>query len=204
MPVPTTKIHQIHYIPMKQKDGDMSDILAVSTEDGRVIFYSTRVAQDADQEGTIPISPISSCVPLGQLGGKDTELTIRVKDFEYLALSTVEGTQDSGLVITASSDGSIHIWSIGESEFNEEIQVTNGTVHRSYPGQQNINGEENHVKTQPERLIRQCGTLLGTHETGNRITCLKAFIMLRQVAVTDSQGDDVFEGISDSDKENTI
>ncbi|MCJ1384821.1 hypothetical protein MMC17_007939 [Xylographa soralifera] len=206
MPVPMTKIHQLHYVPIKQHDGHMSDLLAVSTEDGRVIFYSTNVSQDADQEAAVPISPISSCVPLGQLGGKDTELTVRVKDFEFLAPTTVEKIETGGIIITASSDGSIRIWSIRRSELNGNLQATNGTSDHLHLQKQNSVGEQNHVKNLSRSLIRQCGTLLATHETGNRITCLKAFIMLSPstplVAMANNLDSDVFEGISDSDKEN--
>ncbi|MCJ1431721.1 hypothetical protein MMC27_001076 [Xylographa pallens] len=207
MPVPMTKIHQIHYVPTKQHNGQMPDLLAVSTEDGRVIFYSTSVVQDADQAAVVPTSPICTCIPLGQLGGNDTESTARVKDFEFLAPTTVEGVETSGMVVTASSDGSIRIWNIRESELSDKLQATSGTSDHSHLGKQTTNGEQNHVKNLSIPPIPQCGTLLGTHETGNRITCLKAFIMLSpstpQVAVAENKAGDVFEGISDSDKENT-
>ncbi|MCJ1401693.1 hypothetical protein MMC11_004910 [Xylographa trunciseda] len=201
-PTPMTKIHQIHYVFPRQYGGHKSDLLAVSTEDGRVIFYSTSVVQDADQEAAVPVSPISTCVPLGQLGGKDADLIVRVKDFEFLTLSTVEGIETSGIIITASSDGSIRIWRIRRSELTENFQATSD---QSTVGEQRTNGEQNHVKDIYKPLTRQCGTFLGVHETGNRITCLKAFIMLSPSAsqiVLDSDDGDEFEGISDSDKEN--
>ncbi|MCJ1282023.1 hypothetical protein MMC26_001346 [Xylographa opegraphella] len=208
MPVPVTKIHQIHYIPNQQYDAHLADLLAVSTEDGRVVFYSTGVVQDADDKIMVPTSPIPTCVPLGQLGGKDTDISIRVKDFEYLAPGTAQRNQTSGTIITASSDGSIRIWSVRASELVEKRKTTNGTSDHPQLEERTMNGEQTHVEDLSKAPIRQCGTLLGTHETGNRITCLKAFTMLSlstpQVDVADNKDSDVFEGISDSDKENNI
>ena len=149
---------------------------------------------------------IPTCSPLGQIGGKDAGLTVRVKDFELLAPPAKEGDESSGVAVTASSDGSIRIWNIQRSDLRRGSPVANNTSDHLQLEKQNTNGEQTHIKSLNNPLIHQCGTLLGTYETGNRITCLKAFVMLKpsrsQGTVADSIDSDEFEGISDSDKEN--
>jgi len=48
----------------------------------------------------------------------------------------------------------------------------------------------------------QCGKLIGTYETGNRITCLRAFTMLPAKA-DDEFGLSEFEGFSGSEDESS-
>ena len=137
------------YISLTGDDDEMKDLLAVSTEDGRVIFYSTTVLQDAEEgdDSTIP-----HATPVAQIGGKQAGLPGRIKDFEVLSLEeqTTEIRHDI-LVVTGNSEGVVRVWKV------------NGTS--LVPGKKS-------------KEIRQTGTLLTTYETGNRITCLAAFIML--------------------------
>lgn len=143
------------YISLTGEDDEKKDLLAVSTEDGRVTFYSTTVLQDAEEgdDSTIP-----HATPVAQIGGKQVGLPGRIKDFEVLSLEE-QGTEirHDILVVTGNSEGVVRVWKV------------NGTSL--------VSGKKSKASKECKE-IRQTGTLLTTYETGNRITCLAAFIML--------------------------
>ena len=146
LPSPRSKLHQMKYITIDPTSEDKSDLLAVSTEDGRVIFYNTRKTQQPEDESD---SPIPNAVPIAQLGGKESGLPGRVKDFEIFNLKDEPAAKkDSFLVITGNSTGAVRIWAVDAKDLTGD--PTTGQV----------------------------GKLLNTYETGNRITCLEAFVML--------------------------
>ncbi|MCJ1471841.1 hypothetical protein MMC13_000482 [Lambiella insularis] len=202
MPSPITKIHQIRYVFPEVNDGQISDLLAVSTEDGRIVFYSTSVTKTLEEDSNRG-SSIPMCVPIGQLGGKNTASTVRIKDFEILASAGQNESDPKACVITASSDGSIRIWNLARTDFKTNVQDTNGTSEHLQSEKPPSNGHSKDTNGLQEGGTPQCGTLLGTYETGNRITCLKAFTMLNppasQTAVVDDAASDEFTGIADSD-----
>ena len=145
------------------------DILAISTEDGRILFYST--ASVPDSKSTEPSSKpeIPICEAIGQMGGAAEGLTGRIKDFELLKVPNSLNL----LIVTGSSDGAIRLWLLDEAELTEKSSVLEGPK----------NGSENpktHASSDAKAnaAITQVGSLLGTYEAGNRITCLKAFVML--------------------------
>ncbi|KAH7062324.1 WD40-repeat-containing domain protein [Macrophomina phaseolina] len=169
LPRPMTKIHQVHYVPGLSED--IGEILAVSTEDGRILFYSTKetvtpeAASKAVKSGTEAAVP--SCKLIAQLGGKSAGLNGRVKDFEILPIPE---EADQYYIITGSSDGAVRIWRLSQSE------LTLPAEDAANKGQDDKDSEK--VATVSNTLsAKQVGELIGTHETGNRITCLKAFIM---------------------------
>ena len=148
------------------KHGKSSEdsILATSTEDGRVLFYSTRLA-DASLEDT-QINGKPSPTPHAKTDGAALPKALllgtirvpdegRVKDFELLSIpdfssqtaSASTAMQSEMLVIVATSAGVISIF-----------HLSIGDLSRKQPG--------------------DVGRLLGTYQTGERITCLKAFVML--------------------------
>ncbi|TKA72429.1 hypothetical protein B0A55_05399 [Friedmanniomyces simplex] len=144
-PSPPTKLHQFHIL---QAGGDAGkcELLAVSTEDGRILFFRLNTTPPADDEDKLPLCP---CV--AQLGGSAAGIGGRIKDFEILEIQTEEASAPpTRLVITASSDGAIRLWSLGELFAESE------------------GGES---------APRQVGSLIGTLETGNRVTCLGAFVL---------------------------
>lgn len=146
LPSPRSKLHQMKYFTIDPTSEDKSDLLAVSTEDGRVIFYNTRKTQQPEDESD---SPIPNAVPIAQLGGKESGLPGRVKDFEIFNLKDEPAAKkDSFLVITGNSTGAVRIWAVDAKDLTGD--PTTGQV----------------------------GKLLNTYETGNRITCLEAFVML--------------------------
>ncbi|KAF3389282.1 Protein MAK11 [Penicillium rolfsii] len=149
LPSPRSKIHQMKYISLAG-DGHEKDLLAVSTEDGRVIFYSTTVLQDAEEgdDSTIP-----HATPVAQVGGKQAGLPGRIKDFEVLSLEEqASEISNDFLLVTGNSDGVVRVWK--------------------------ISGKSLVPAKKSKNAVSQIGKLLTTYETGNRITCLAAFIML--------------------------
>ena len=155
-------------------DQETKEFLAVSTEDSRLLFYST--GSYADVETTEisgkPITPV--CEAVGQLGGIEEGLTSRIKDFEVLQMLNSK----RWIVVTGSSDGAIRLWGIEES-----ILWTNSTMDegssKAEVGHSPLEGPKStEAKSGTPPKIRQVGQLLGTYEAGNRITCLKAFVML--------------------------
>ncbi|KAJ5215938.1 uncharacterized protein N7498_002345 [Penicillium cinerascens] len=152
LPSPRSKVHQMKYVSMPEGEHQKDDILAVSTEDGRVIFYSTAELKDAE-EGDDSEIPYAS--PLAQIGGKQVELPGRIKDFEILSLADqAKEIRDDFLVVTGNSDGVVRIWKITGKDL--------------VPAKQ----------SKDKDTIRQVGNLLTTYETGNRITCMASFVML--------------------------
>jgi len=161
VPEPRSKIHQLCYV---QVDEDIQ-ILALSAEDGRILFYSTRptdLATPTAVEGKD--TPLPSAKLIAQLGGKEAGLTGRIKDFTTLR---VEGSDDF-FIVAGSSDGALRLWKLSTTDIA-------------------------HAKEKP----KQVRTLLGTYETNNRITCLKAFVMLPKIDSSESEELEDFEGFDE-------
>ena len=78
------------------------------------------------------------------------------------------------VVVTASSDGSVRLWQLSTKD----------------PG------------SSPEGGKPQIGKLIGTHETGNRITCLRAFVM-QPPREEDEGGLSEFEGLTSAAEESS-
>lgn len=162
LPEPLTKVHQIAYTAVTED----KSLLALSTEDGRILFYNT-IVQTVDSS-----APVKSIRAVAQLGGRAAGISGRIKDFKILQIEG-DGNDNTGyIIVTASSDGSIKTWYIKKSEVNVET------------------GEDKTV---------QIGTLIGTYETGNRITCLDAFVM--RSASDGFGGLSEFEGLTEAEDE---
>lgn len=153
-----TKVHEICYVQTgaatkgnKEEEGDEEDnsVLAVSTEDGRVLFFDTAAeGLEPPAEGkTLPTAR-----PVGQLGGKEAGVTGRVKDFAVLPVQGEDGSRVF-FVVTAGSDGQVRLWRLAAGELGGGEAKGKGTA-------------------------KQVGTLLGTYGTQNRITCVGAFVMI--------------------------
>jgi protein MAK11 len=176
LPQPLTKLHQICYFSIPGDSGEEKHLLAVSTEDGRILFYDTSMTSPHNDVSKDD-SPIRDVRPKAQLGGKGAGVTNRIKDFEVLLLpSTTETstTKDRELaVVTAGSDGTIRLFSIPAQDLVKE-------------------GEGDKVL--------QVGNMTGLYETANRITCLKAFVMLPSGT---TEGDDFadFDSMADESEE---
>jgi protein MAK11 len=169
VPEPRTKIHQLCYLQVDEEED--VQVMAISTEDGRILFYSTRPA-DLTAPKTVEgkEAPLPSAKLIAQLGGKDAGLSGRIKDFTILNIG--EGSSKEFIIPAASSDGALRIWKIPASDLTTHTQSAK---------------------------VNQVGKLLGMTETGNRITCLKAFVMLPKI---EGDGDEEveiedFEGFDD-------
>ncbi|KAI1346890.1 WD domain-containing protein [Xylaria sp. FL0043] len=181
MPEPRRKIHEFRYVPMDSETE--SSLLAVSTEDGRVLFFSTstedlsteKSAADSKSE-KLPVAKL-----IAQVGGREAGVTGRIKDF---AICKVAGTHGDNLLIpTGSSDGKVRLFMLSMKELAEARTM---------------------------KSPKQIGKQLGTYETQNRITCLSAFVMIpRGEGAQDSDDDlddkedaDNTEEDEDEDSEN--
>ncbi|KAI8936006.1 hypothetical protein NX059_007509 [Plenodomus lindquistii] len=170
VPMPRTKIHQMHYLPSKTHPA----ILLVSTEDGRILLYDTNTTV-ASEEPTTEKSKenIPSSRLVAQIGGPAAGMTGRVKDFEIIPTST-----GSYIIVTGSSDGTVRFWALDEGELKDDADAGKAKGFTAL----------------------QIGKLLGLYSTGTRITCLKAFAMTGKADleeeevvekdVTDSSEDD--------------
>ncbi|RAH82664.1 60S ribosome biogenesis protein Mak11 [Aspergillus japonicus CBS 114.51] len=174
-PNPRSKIHQMTYVSSDPSSEDTDELLAVSTEDGRVIFYSTKQIESAPEGDESPI-PFAKVV--AQLGGRAHGFPGRVKDFEVLSLKDQPGPNKGDyLVVTANSAGLIRVWLLRGTEL----------VAKKKKGDKKKNSDSKDEKA-PE--VNQVGRLLNTYATGNRITCLKAFVMLTAEDSSDLEFDD--------------
>jgi len=160
-----TKVHQIRYI---ETDGDET-VVAVSTEGGRVLFFSTaRENITVLPEGKDNKTPMLATAKLvAELGGQGAGVSGRIKDFAVLPVQD-EDEEKSWYLVTGNSDGTVRLWRLG-------------------PGDLRSTGE-------PRRRV---GKMLGSYKTGNRITCLEAFIMIPR---PDGAEESEFEFESDEDE----
>jgi protein MAK11 len=187
IPPVRTKIHQIHYVP-NIKPG----VISMSTEDGRILFYSVDILEQSPQQSekvvngkkstSLPSddSNLQSCTLIGQLGGTSAGLNGRIKDYAFLNLPSNEAAGDISstlLVVTAGSDGTIRLWALEKEEL--------------------VMDETSNTKPL-ETLV---GRLLGSYETSNRITCMKSFIMSGSAEGEDE--DNVLDSIGNSDSEDS-
>ncbi|PPJ59030.1 hypothetical protein CBER1_01705 [Cercospora berteroae] len=132
-----TKVHQMRFVTTQGG----SNVLALSTEDGRILLYNIASAEDSAEASKLPRL---QCV--AQLGGEAAGVSGRIKDFEAL---TLPGADASIVFVTAGSDGAIRLWAASADEISSEA----------------------------EGATRQVGRLVATHETGDRVTCLGAFVL---------------------------
>lgn len=114
-----TKIHQITYFDVangseEEEGGHTDSLMAVSTEDGRVLFFSTKtedlVKQDGE-EGEPEKLPLAKLI--AQVGGKEAGVTTRIKDFAVLRSGLNAGML---YVAAASSDGKVRVWTVTDEQ----------------------------------------------------------------------------------------
>jgi len=170
LPNPLTKVHQMFYVrSIIDPDGE-ANVLAISTEDGRILFYSTSELKKQENGGAAIDTSIKDATLLAQLGGKASGVLGRIKDFEIIPLTDTEDNLNT-FIITASSDGSIKVWQINMDEVAPKGRAARAMVD-----------------------VTQVGKLLGSYETSARITCLRAFLMRPARA---EEGLSEFEGLTE-------
>ena len=170
-PEPATKLHQIRFLTTASED-KLGNVLAVSTEDGRILFYNVRIPSEEADPQKLPSAP-----QIAQLGGRTAGIDGRIKDFEVLRIPRTADDEDSPLlIVTGGSDGTVRLWTLSSSEVEK-------STDQSSDGQEAINGKINGAG----KTGRQVGDLVGALETGNRITCLGAFLMDGKTRVDDER-----------------
>ncbi|KAL0635697.1 Protein mak11 [Maublancomyces gigas] len=164
-PTPNSKIHQIRYMtlpmtlthPTDRTAEGSKEVLAISTEDGRVLFYLTTSptpSKETEEETKTP-ADIDTPHLIGILGGKSLGMPTRVKDFSTIF---VGGKQ---FIITAGSDGAVRVWDLDGSK---DAAAKQGREMKKV----RIEKDEKEEKAGE----RQVGALVGIYETERRITCL--------------------------------
>jgi protein MAK11 len=168
-----------------------ASVLAVSTEDGRILFFDTEAesgntGEESDSNGKRKKAEISEAKLLAQMGGRAIGIAGRVKDFTILSGKTDSDDGDNGarnlIFVTGSSDGTIRLWSLSTGEL--DVARDAATAEKA----------------------PQVGHLLAQYETGNRITCLKAFVMNERTDTTAEESEAEFNGFdseSRSEKSNS-
>ena len=202
MPLQSTKIHQMRYTDCKTPNSSGRELLTVSTEDGRLLFYSTVTSEshkEDEETDKRTTSSISDCVLLAQLGGRSLGVTSRIKDFEILRLSIEKEHPSKTVAITGCSDGSLRIWLLDEKELPDKVVYANGATEP----EDTTNGHGTGTNGTLGPDIQQIGKLIGTYETGNRITCLKAFVLLQPANSDETKVEagleEDFEGFGEND-----
>ncbi|KAH8169709.1 hypothetical protein LIA77_10253 [Sarocladium implicatum] len=163
MPTKRTKVHHIEYV--KLGDESNTSLLAISTEDGRIMLFSTREedieAPKADEDGETPKLGVAKFV--AYLGGKDSGVDTRIKDFSVLRSDASSGTL---YFVSGSSDGKARLWRVTTKELTSSLSSTKAPS-------------------------KPAGRLIGMYETQNRITCTAAFVMVPRPEGVEDSDDEV-------------
>ncbi|KAK6210135.1 WD repeat domain-containing protein [Colletotrichum tabaci] len=168
-----TKIHDLSYITI---DGETeSSLLTVSTEDGRILLFST--ASDDLQKPDSEDKTLSSARLVAQIGGKEDGVSGRIKDTAFVQVKENDST--TLFVIAGSSDGKVRLWRVSAEE---------------------LKASKDKGKGKGKTEAKQAGKLLGTYNTNNRITCVAAFAMIPRPEGVESEDEDA-EDSDDSDED---
>ena len=185
----TTMVHRARYIVLDAEKADA--VLAVSTGDGRVVFFST--AERDLFPSPSPGGNMRVARQFAQLGGKDVDSSVRIKDFEILDLE--DDAERSLLVVTGSADGSVRLWRVGLEGLRRARGEALSPVSCSSEDEGNKQKDETETKTRNNP--RQVGEMMGKYETDNRITCLAAFVMIPRPEGLENNEDEEKEGEDD-------
>lgn len=112
----------------------------------------------------VDVGKLPACPCVAQLGGRAVEISGRIKDFDLILPDNPKFI----ILVTASSDGAVRFWKI------DPLHIVSTEDKTPTP--------------------RQIGELIGTLETGNRITCVGAFIMDGTTSLSSADNDQVENG----------
>ena len=171
---PLTKIHQIRYTEIHSAQKLRRDLLAVSTEDGRILIFLT---DSRDEEPRTPSNEdaIPILKPAGQLRGNDNG---RIKDFEILSHFDEEASSIQLYIVAASSNGDISVWLLEMNKFGRSRETsTSSNLNRNNEVDNKHEVDDSAGCRPVDNQLVSIGKLLGKYATGHRITCLKAFLM---------------------------
>ena len=151
----------------------------MSTENGRILFYSTASIAGTETGDRSAQSSVSSLPAIGHLDSAAYGQTSRIKDFEVLSVPNTQGPGTRSLVVSGSSDGTINVWMLAQNFVPADDQRIKETsdFNSTHPLRLNgIQGKKQERSPGPTTTA-SVGQILGTYSIGNRITCLKAFVM---------------------------
>ena len=152
------------------------ELIFVSTEDGRILIYS---ADQAHKDGVYISSStnhIPNLLPIGQLLDESKS---RIKDFEVLKAGGSQDTTEEVYVVSANSNGAIRVLSLDIKELLAHAVTLRSVDQRPRMESESNGGGSGGAPTNVtgSALWEPSMKVLGTYETGHRITCLKAFLM---------------------------
>ncbi|EPE06162.1 60s ribosome biogenesis protein [Ophiostoma piceae UAMH 11346] len=204
-----TKTHDFQYLEVagtkSGQDGDETlddvfSVLAVATEDGRILFCSTR---DADLVPASAGSTDSTALPcarfIGQLGGKELDITDRVKAFKIMPVlepsdDGAKGLQKAWYVVSASSSGALRVWKLTDQELRDAWTNSDAT---------SVAVSTSAATASKAAAPKQLGKLVGTYLTQDRITCVEAFVMIPRPEGVDDSDIDIDDDDSDDDDDSS-
>ena len=135
-----------------------SHMLSISTEDGRILFYSTASISVAEGSYSVQDQEIPVCKPLAQLGGKTSGLTMRIKDYEVLRVPVPASASSSIVIVTGSSDGSIRLWNLDGDDLlcQSKAELVSAPIDSSIepPGGKVLDLQGRHNATDSPRASR--------------------------------------------------
>ncbi|PNS17836.1 hypothetical protein CAC42_13 [Sphaceloma murrayae] len=103
------KICQARFVP------GLDAVLAVGTEDGRVLFYDVGDDDTVAEGKTLP-----SCPYFAEIPTLEAQSSGRIKDFEILEIRT-----GSLIFVTASSDGAVRLWNVDLASIEPPVSSKN-------------------------------------------------------------------------------
>ena len=107
----------------------------------------------------------------------------RIKDFEYVDPASPKQKSEGGVMITAGSDGIIRLWFMPYLDLRDTLQSEHAKAGNGTPGEatgNGLNGGMRNLQAGGTSAIQR-GVLIGTYETGSRITCMKAIPLQHSV-----------------------
>lgn len=236
---PRSKIHQLCYVQVDEEED--TQVMAVSTEDGRVLFYSTR-------EGDLVTAPagkdkdtiLPSAKLIAQVGGREggrlewdrsekqawTKMwDAKVKEDRRKAEEKAQADKKKELPETKKVTVEMEKGAQAIAEKKAEtaliaalstrvkdftvLRVDGGASKTFFIPAASSDGTLRIWKLSAKDLgphagkVKQVGTLLGAYETSNRITCMKAFVMLPSMEGAEDEDFEDFDEDEDEDAESS-
>lgn len=127
-----TKVHQFFYITVDE-EADLT-LVAVATEDGRVLFFSTK-DDDLTKANDDDVKQLPTAKLVAQLGGKEAGVSGRIKDFVVVKSSTDASTL---YVAGGSSDGRVRLWRLSVENLRKAGAAQVGKLLGTYETQNRI------------------------------------------------------------------
>lgn len=195
VPEPRTKIHQIAYVDLNAdsnaESGDTKDLLAISTESGKVLLFNTSLlldTQSSPSPGTVrpqlyPTAALQAEIdvpvlnPDSSTGGSISSSSNRIKDFKFLDLSNpTHHGPNSNLQTGQAEQNKLdkYGYECGHDGYCLVTAHSNGTINLfSLTRAELQSSGTSSSSTTPTHI----GLLIASYTTATRITCLEAFIM---------------------------